>query len=214
MHETSHNRQGRYTDYRRLTPGGRHDRHPLVTLLIEAQLKEDITTCQFHSLCLVESCDITDISQLAVFIRMVFPDGCTRDEFCVFGAFVVDNTWIRRLSCINFCIESFWYPTGKTCVGSMTGSHNGLIALLRADDKFPSFLSYHCVIHQESLCASKLSFEQVFKEVVNIVNFIRASPLRHRQFREFISDIEDTSGVVPLRHLRHVPPPRRCGDSG
>jgi len=33
VHETSHNCRGRNTDYRRLTPGGRHDRHPLVTLL-------------------------------------------------------------------------------------------------------------------------------------------------------------------------------------
>jgi len=33
MHETSHNCRGRDTDHRRLTPGGRHDRHPLVTLL-------------------------------------------------------------------------------------------------------------------------------------------------------------------------------------
>lgn len=54
---------------------------------------------------------------------------------------------------------------------SMTGSHNGLIGLLRADDKSPAFLSYHCVIHQESLCAGKLGFEEVFKEVVQIANF-------------------------------------------
>jgi len=75
---------------------------------------------------------------------------------------------------------------------SMTGSNNGLIAFLCTDEKLPAFLSYHCVIHQESLCASKLGFQEVFKEVVHIVNFTRASPLRHRQFRQFISDIEDT----------------------
>jgi len=61
---------------------------------------------------------------------------------------------------------------------SMTGSHNGLIVLLRANEKFPAFMSYHCV----SLCATELGFQEVFKEVVHIVNFIRASPLQHRQF--------------------------------
>jgi predicted aminopeptidase len=54
----------------------------------------------------------------------------------------------------------------------MTGSRNGLIAFLRADDKLPALLSYHCLIHQESLCAGKRGFEEVFKEVVHTVNFI------------------------------------------
>src|SRR6218665_2731191 len=63
-----------------------------ITLDIEAQLKEDIASCQFYSLCLDESCDITDIAQLAVFIRMFFFRRLHKGRVSVFGALVVDNT--------------------------------------------------------------------------------------------------------------------------
>lgn len=164
---------------------------------IEDQLKEDITRCQFYSLCLDESCDITDIAQLAVFIRMVFSDGCTKDEFLSLEPLLSTTRGQDVYHALISVLNRFDIPPEKLVsvatdgAPSMMGSHNGLIGLLRADDKFPAFLSYHCVIHQENLCAGKLGFEEVFKEVVKIVNFIRASPLRHRQFREFISDIED-----------------------
>jgi len=170
-----------------------------INLDIEAQLKEDITTCKLYSLiCLDESCDITEISQLAVFIRMVFPDGCTKDEFLCSEPLLSttrgQDAYNALISVLNrFKISPKKLVSVKTNgAPSLTGSHNGIIAFPCADEKIPAFLSYHCVIHQERLCASKLCFQEVFKEVVHIVNFIRASPLRHRQFRQLISDIEDT----------------------
>jgi len=129
---------------------------------------------------------------------LFFPDGCTKDEFLCLEPLLSTTRGQDVYHALNSVLNRFdILPEKLVSVAtdgapSKTGSQNGLIALLRADDKFPSFLSYHCVIHQESLCASKLGFEEVFKEFVHIVNFIRASPLRHRQFREFISDIEDT----------------------
>jgi len=129
---------------------------------------------------------------------MIFPDGCTKDEFLCLEPLLSTTRGQDAYNALISALNRFEIPPEKLVsvatdgAPSMTGSNNGLIAFLPADEKLPAFLSYHCVIHQESLCASKLGFQEVFKEVVYIVNFTRASPLRHRQFRQFISDIEDT----------------------
>jgi hypothetical protein len=84
----------------------------------------------------------------------------------------------------------------------MVGVYNGFIALLRLDNTFPTFRSYHCIIHQESLCASRLGYADVMKSVVEIVNVIRSSPLRHRQFREFIADMD--TEFADVQYHNHV----------
>ena len=54
---------------------------------------------------------------------------------------------------------------------AMCGKHNGVIALMRQEDKFPDFLAYHCIIHQESLCAKQVNLASVMSVVVEIVCF-------------------------------------------
>ena len=66
----------------------------------------------------------------------------------------------------------------------------GLIGLLMADSDFPDFQAYHCIIHQQALC-SKLkddALKNVMDIVVKIVNFIRANPLNHRQFKTLLEE--------------------------
>jgi hypothetical protein len=58
----------------------------------------------------------------------------------------------------------------------------GSIALCKKDESFPDFISYHCIIHQEALCAKILPFGHVMNVVKKIINSIRAAPLQHRLF--------------------------------
>ena len=67
---------------------------------------------------------------------------------------------------------------------SLTGKHSGLMKLIN------NALSFHCIIHQESLCKSSLKFKHIMDPVVSAVNLIRARGLNHRQFRNFLEDIE------------------------
>ena len=49
-----------------------------------------------------------------------------------------------------------------------------------------SILKFHCIVHQENLCAklSKSELNELMKVVVKIVNYLVArTPLTHRQFR-------------------------------
>ncbi|KAF0759662.1 general transcription factor II-I repeat domain-containing protein 2B-like [Aphis craccivora] len=52
----------------------------------------------------------------------------------------------------------------------------------------PIFL--HCIIHQQSLCGKIMNLEHVMNIVTKTVNFIRSHGLKHRQFIEFLNEIE------------------------
>ena len=54
----------------------------------------------------------------------------------------------------------------------------------------------HCIIHQEDLCAKRLRMNNVMYVVVNTVNFIRSRALNHRQFKEFLIEIDAEYGNV------------------
>jgi hypothetical protein len=46
----------------------------------EQQMRQDLEICEFFSLQLDESTDVSDVSQLLVFIRMVFNYGNIKEE--------------------------------------------------------------------------------------------------------------------------------------
>ena len=48
---------------------------------------------------------------------------------------------------------------------------------------------FHCIIHQQNLCAKTLNYKHVFGPVIKAVNFIRARGLNHRQFQKFLDDL-------------------------
>ena len=48
----------------------------------------------------------------------------------------------------------------------------------------------HCIIHQQVLCVNYLNISCVLEPVMSTVNFIRSRGLNHRQFRDFLSEME------------------------
>ena len=77
---------------------------------------------------------------------------------------------------------------------SLTGKHSGLVKLInnKIKEEFPthSALSFHCIIHQESLCKASLKLKHVMNPVEHAVKLVRGRGLRHRQFRSFLEDME------------------------
>ena len=55
---------------------------------------------------------------------------------------------------------------------AMVGKNKGFITLCKKDESFSIFMSYHCIIHQETLCCKILPFERVMKIVTKIVTKI------------------------------------------
>ncbi len=70
---------------------------------------------------------------------------------------------------------------------SMTGIHKGFVSLLKRELN-REVISFHCIVHQEALCAQTClsEFTEVMDLVMKIVNKIMAKGLNHRQFRELM----------------------------
>ena len=64
----------------------------------------------------------------------------------------------------------------------MVGRVNGFIAKCREDDAFPDFLNYHCIIHQQALCAKMLNMREIMDVAMKIACSIRARSLQRRLF--------------------------------
>ena len=82
---------------------------------------------------------------------------------------------------------------------AMIGRIRGVVTLLRNSGEFPNkFMSYHCVIHQEALCAKVATIDDVMTAVVKTINHIRSNALKRRQFRVLMEQNEDEHGDLLL----------------
>ncbi|XP_054644458.1 general transcription factor II-I repeat domain-containing protein 2-like isoform X1 [Dunckerocampus dactyliophorus] len=81
---------------------------------------------------------------------------------------------------------------------AMIGRHAGFIAHCKGDTDFPNFLHYHCIIHQQSLCAKVIGFEHVMTPVVKIINSIRSKAKQHRIFKVLLEELSAEYGDLLL----------------
>lgn len=152
------------------------------------QLAKDIDCCECFSLQMDESTDITDKAQLCIFIRMVHDmtakeellavlhmNAHTRGEdiFQIFKNFI-DKTKIPVCKLVSITTDG---------APAMTGRRNGFVAKCREDEAFPDFLSYHCIIHQQALCAKMLNMKEIMDVATKVACSIRAKSLQRRLFR-------------------------------
>ncbi|XP_059849459.1 general transcription factor II-I repeat domain-containing protein 2A-like [Hypanus sabinus] len=83
----------------------------------------------------------------------------------------------------------------------MTGTHKGIVALLQKSlDR--KLLIFHCILHQEALCAQTFLPEctEVMDVVIQIVNKIMAKSLNHRQFRLLLDELESAYSDLLLHN--------------
>ena len=77
---------------------------------------------------------------------------------------------------------------------AMSGTGIGFVGLLKFALKEKNISDniaiFHCIIHQQNLCAKSLKFKHVMGPVIKTVNFIRARRLNHRQFQTFLDDLD------------------------
>ena len=154
---------------------------------VSAQLLEQVRASEYFALQLDESTDISNEAQLLVYIRFISQERFVeeilfckalerrttgKDIFQVLDDYIESNglNWAR---CVGVCSDG---------AAAMTGKISGVTALIK--QKAPHVVATHCMLHREALVAKRMDNElnQVLQEVVQVVNFIKARPLKHRLF--------------------------------
>lgn len=168
---------------------------------LEDQLKEKCLTFDSYSIAIDETTDNRGFTQLAIFIRGIdcnfkiyesLLDLITMED-TVDGETVFNNL-------IN-CLTKFRLPLNKLSSFSsdgaryMIGKNKGVVKRLK--DKIKemnienkTFISIHCLIHQQSLSAKTLDIKSVMDKVTETIKYIRKSSLNQRQFATFLIDSE------------------------
>jgi len=103
-----------------------------------------------------------------------------QDVFDILSAYL--EKW--NLSC-NSCVEIC--TNGAPC---MIGSIKGFVSLVQREN--PNVVQTHCFLHREVLVSKTIPDElnQVLKQVVEIVNFIKTRPLKSRLFEKICVDMD------------------------
>lgn len=185
----------------------------LIHEYLNLQLKSMINDAVYYSVALDESTDIKDVAQLCIFIRGINKNFEIFEELLSLQPMVGQTTGAEFLKefekCQNKYDIEFKKMVSATTDGcpSMVGRIKGFVALLKQEFRKQNIphelLSIHCLIHQEALCKKTLKLDNVTSVVVNFVNFVRGSSLRHRQFVNFMRERgSEYSDVFQYQHVR------------
>lgn len=182
---------------------------------LESELKDRIKSFIAFSVAIDESIDVTDVAQLAIFIRGVDPSLQITEELLqfvpmtdtttasdIFNSLVgaLDRAGVDWSRAISLATDG-----APSMVGKKTGVATKFQDKVRIANGGQDVYSFHCILHQEALCCKTLKMNHVMSVVVKTVNFIRSRGLNHRQFDAFLSENDVHAGLpynTDVRWLR------------
>ncbi|XP_042208670.1 protein ZBED8-like [Homarus americanus] len=173
-----------------------HSRIADISSNILEQVIEELATTPFpFSMQLDETTDVSQCSQLLVFVRYMHADAI-KEEFLFCEPLLETTKASDILEMVNsfFAKQNFdWKKNlGTLCTDgapAMLGNTSGFAALVKKEA--PQVIVTHCFLHRHAL-ASKI-LPAILKEVlstgVKVVNFIRARAVNHRVFKRFCQEM-------------------------
>ena len=156
---------------------------------IEGKMTNDLKNCVAFSLTLVES-------TYAVLVRYVSLDVAVKEDLLNLVALKDTTHGIDVKNALDKILMDTGVPLNKLVsvatdgAPPMLGKNVRLMGLLTNDTKYPDILPVYCIIHRKNLAAKYFKFESVMTRVLQIANFIRSSARNHRQFRNFIGELD------------------------
>lgn len=170
-----------------------------IELNICDQLTSKIDACLFFSIALDESTDVTDTAQLLIFIRMINNDFEITEELLSMISLKGRTTAKIIYGEIETCFAKYNLQWAKlvnvTTDGApnMVGCKIGVVARIKNKVKSvgstQKIIDIHCIIHQFALCKDVLEIEHITTVVVKLVNWVRKTGLRHRQFQSLLDEV-------------------------
>ncbi|XP_069588396.1 general transcription factor II-I repeat domain-containing protein 2-like [Ranitomeya imitator] len=185
------------------------DRIMRLNTSVQHQLKRDISNCKYFSISLDETTDVTSHAQLAIIGR--YSDGLTMRKELIKLVSVPTSTSgseICKVVMQTFCDLSIDISkvVSVTTDGApnMVGKKVGFIKLFMEGIGHP-IVPFHCIIHQEALCAKAgfTDLNDLMSVVTKIVNLIAARPLHKREFSALLLEVDSTySGLLMYNNVR------------
>jgi hypothetical protein len=160
------------------------------------QLSGYIKNFKYFSITMDESVDRSDTAQLLVFIRGVDENFHIIEELAFLRSLKGKTTGKIIFEEFMEGIKSIDAPINKlisiTTDGApnMVGKNTGFAGIYRNQTSECETIFLHCIIHQDVLCKAALDIENVLNVVMKLINTIRARGLLHRQFQDFLSDVD------------------------
>jgi hypothetical protein len=154
-----------------------------------------------YSLSFDESTDVCDTAQLSIFIRGVDNDFNIFEEMLDLVGMKDTTTGLDVKNAVIESIDSqslnYNKLVGLTTDGApaMRRKNKGAVVLILLHLKskgvdIEGVVSNHCFIHLENLCAPIVEINEVMTVVISTINKIKANSLKHRQFREYLNELE------------------------
>ena len=139
---------------------------------VEKSLIRLVKESMHFSLCLDESTDQSDVSQLLIFVRTTFEDFSSKEE--LFDVCSLQGTTKGRdiYDAVKKTVDrvggfSKFSAIVTDGAPAMTGKKTGLTGLLKENGVTCPMI--HCLIHQGALCGKSMKKTEVFKLVVKII---------------------------------------------
>ena len=89
----------------------------------------------------------------------------------------------------------------KTCgvvtdgAPAMVGKHKGMVSLLKKEMdarriRHDKLVFFHCIFHQQSLCAKSVKFDHVISVITGCINFIKKRDLNNCILKQVLKDFD------------------------
>lgn len=165
---------------------------------IKEQFKSKAAHFVAFSLACDESTDISDSAQLLVFIRGVSNNMEITQELAGLETLRSTTKSEDLFAAVARVLDanglSWEKMVGITTDGApaMVGRKAGLATLVsqKVAQCGGKVAQYHCILHQEQLCAKSIGLGDVVRDVIRIINCIRSKALSHRQFRALLEEVD------------------------
>ena len=165
---------------------------------IMSPLKDKVKGFEFFSIALDESTDVSDTSQLLLFIRGININFDITEELASVHSMHGTTTGLDIFTEVEKSVSEYNLDWKKLkCITTdggrnMCGIRKGLVGQINQKIENSGGikpLAFQCIIHQQALCGKHLDLSSVLEPVVSTVNYIRSHGLNHRQFRSFLLEM-------------------------